>query len=159
VVGVAHRRPDVVAALAVGHAALSTSREGERPAVSAAVYDLVTELVGSDAPAFLRHGVVQATSGAIDEELADRLIARVPQDRLVEFWELITVPSHYEAELARVQVPLLFARHDGCVMHTEEGFEDAAARFPGARVAVVKEAPCADPDFGEALREFCLSAW
>jgi hypothetical protein len=34
------------------------------------------------------------------------------------------------AFLSRLDCPLLFAKHDGCLASTDEGLEDAAATFP-----------------------------
>ncbi len=34
------------------------------------------------------------------------------------------------AFLSRLDCPLLFAKHEGCLASTDEGFEDAAATFP-----------------------------
>jgi hypothetical protein len=58
--------------------------------------------------------------------------------------------------LARdVDRPLLIAKHSGCLMFTDVGFEDMQATFPAARTVSVSGAPCADDEFAEALREFC----
>jgi hypothetical protein len=52
-------------------------------------------------------------------------------------------------------VPLLFAKHEGCLASTDEGFEDAAATFPQARLLSVTDAPLTSPEFAEALRAVC----
>jgi hypothetical protein len=57
--------------------------------------------------------------------------------------------------LAQLDCPLLFAKHEECLMATEEGFDDAAASFPQARTVSTKEAPLSSERFAEALREFC----
>jgi hypothetical protein len=57
--------------------------------------------------------------------------------------------------LTKVECPLLFARHEGCLGSTEEGFDEAAAAFPRARTISVREAPLASETFAAALREFC----
>jgi hypothetical protein len=158
-VQLARARPGQVAAMALGHPALSTSRDGDRPAVSPAVYDAVTQLVRNDAPTFLRHGVVQVTRGSADEDLAERIIERVPQDRVAEYWDLLTQPAAFGDELAALGVPLLLAAHRDCLMHTEEGFADAVEGLDHVRALVVDEAPCASPAFAEAVRELCEQVW
>jgi hypothetical protein len=60
--------------------------------------------------------------------------------------------------LERLDCPLLFAEHEGCLGSTEEGFEDAVAAFPKARTVTTTAAPLASPAFAEALREFCSAA-
>jgi hypothetical protein len=62
----------------------------------------------------------------------------------------------YEDLIRDVDVPLLFAKHEGCIGSTEEGFEDAVAAFPQARVVSAPDAPSVSPEFAEALHEFCL---
>src|SRR5438876_997900 len=64
-VGIATTRSGAVAGMALGHAALSFSREGERPAVNAEVYNAFTQLVKNDARSFMRHAIAQVTRGGI----------------------------------------------------------------------------------------------
>jgi hypothetical protein len=40
-------------------------------------------------------------------------------------------------------------------MSTEEGFEDAVAAFPRARVVSAPDAPSVSTEYADALREFC----
>lgn len=58
--------------------------------------------------------------------------------------------------LRAIDCPLLLAKHDGCLMFTDAGFEDASAAFPSARTVTVSQPPSADEEFARALREFCL---
>jgi hypothetical protein len=53
--------------------------------------------------------------------------------------------------------PLLLAQHVGCLSFTDEGFRDAVAAFPDARVLRVPDAPNVRPEFVDALRQFCES--
>ena len=57
--------------------------------------------------------------------------------------------------IGRLDCPLLFAKHEGCLMSTEDGFEDATAAFPQAQKIAVEDAPTSSVEFAEALREFC----
>ena len=78
---------------------------------------------------FLRHGAVQATGGSVDEEQAERMIKHFPRDLLQRGWEMIT-RDDIRAFLSRLDCPPLFAKHEGCLASTDEGFEDAPATFP-----------------------------
>jgi len=153
---VALERPDCVLGLALGHAKLSFRREGERAPVSDAVYSAMTELIRTDHEAFLRHGIAQATGGSVSENLAEQMIERFPRDLMVSGWEAITRDdADIGAMLERLDRPLLFANHVGCLGSTQEGFDDAAAAFPHARVVRVHDAPLSSVDFADALPEFC----
>jgi pimeloyl-ACP methyl ester carboxylesterase len=153
---VALERSDRVLGLTLGHAKLSFRREGERAPVSDAVYSAMTELIRTDHEAFLRHGIAQATGGSVSEGLAERMIERFPRDLMVAGWESITRDdADIGSMLARLDCPLLFANHVGCVGSTQEGFDDAAAAFPRARVVRVEDAPLSSVEFAEALRQFC----
>ena len=57
--------------------------------------------------------------------------------------------------LATLTAPMLLAKHEGCLLFTDEGFEDAVAAFPGARVVTCGEKPSTSADFVPVLREFC----
>jgi hypothetical protein len=57
--------------------------------------------------------------------------------------------------LAQLECPLLFAKHEGCLGSTDEGFEDAVAAFPRAQTVSVTDAPLTSAVFADALREFC----
>jgi hypothetical protein len=56
--------------------------------------------------------------------------------------------------LRQLDAPLLFAQHDGCLLYTDEGYEDAVSAFPEARSCVTEKTCCADAAFAEALRAF-----
>jgi pimeloyl-ACP methyl ester carboxylesterase len=149
-------RPDALDGLALGHAKLSFRREGPRPPLNAGVFDAMAELVDKDHEQFLRYGAVQATGGSIDEEQAERMIERFPRELMQRGWEMITRDDVQIGDLlTRLDCPLLFAKHEGCLGSTDEGFEDAAAAFPQAQTVSVREAPLTSTGFAEALREFC----
>ena len=158
-VQLAAERPDVVDGLALGHAKLSFRRDGPRAPLNAGVYEAMTELVNTDHEQFLRHGAVQATGGSIDEEQAERMIERFPRDLMQRGWEMITRDDvDLREPLAKLDCPLLFAKHEGCLGSTDEGFEDAVAAFPRAQIVTTSDAPLASEEFAEALRSFCRSA-
>jgi hypothetical protein len=68
---------------------------------------------------------------------------------------LVRDSESFEHLIREVDAPLLFCKHEGCIGSTEEGFEDAVAAFPHARVVSAPEAPCVSMEFADALREFC----
>jgi hypothetical protein len=134
--------------------------DGDRPAVSREVWAAMRQLLRQDHREFIRHGIVQMTRGSIDDAAAEQMLERFPQGDLVEtVWE--AMPSEHEpiGEMLRAWGgPLLLAQHVGCISFTEEGFNDAVAAFPDARVVRLPDAPATREEFSQALREFCASA-
>jgi hypothetical protein len=152
---IAERKEGGVIGMALGHASLSLARSGERPAYNPEVYAAVSELVGKDTTAFLRHGISQATHGSVDEELAEKIVERIPTELLADGWKALTADEPFGEILLNLDCPILLAKHEGCLMSTEEGFEDAAAALPDAGTVVVPGAPSVDPEFASTLRTFC----
>jgi len=156
---IVQQRPEVIAGMAVGHACLSFRKQGERPPISAGVWETMTQLLRNDHHAFIRHGITQATGGSVNEELAEAMLKRFPEGLLVEGWEAITADEPFEDSLVQLDCPLLLAKHEGCLMSTDEGFEDAVAALPEAHTVAVPDAPQSSPQFAEALRAFCDEVW
>jgi hypothetical protein len=52
-------------------------------------------------------------------------------------------------------MPLLLAKHEGCLGSTDEGFEDIVAAFPEAETVICPEACSSSPAFADAIRRFC----
>jgi pimeloyl-ACP methyl ester carboxylesterase len=154
-IAIAARMPGGVAGLALGHAALSQARAGERAPINAEVYEAFTQLIRQDAPAFVRYGIAQVTKGGVDEERAQRIIDRLPTEFMLDGWLALTADEPFRDQLLELECPLLLAKHEGCLMSTDEGFEDAVAALPHAETAVLEEPPPASPDFAHALRRFC----
>jgi pimeloyl-ACP methyl ester carboxylesterase len=150
-------RPAAIDGLALGHAKLTFRRDGERAPLNAGVFEAMTELLNTDHEQFLRYGAVQATGGSIDEEQAEKMIDRFPRELMQRGWEMITRDDvDLREPLERLDCPLLFSKHAGCLGSTEEGFEDAVAAFPRAQTVSTEAAPLASPEFADALREFCV---
>ena len=83
------------------------------------------------------------------------MLARVPVSFMRDAWGLIASEHEPIGELLTgVDCPLLFARHGGCLLFNDEGFEDLAAAFPEARTMPTEKAPSADPGFAAAIRSF-----
>jgi pimeloyl-ACP methyl ester carboxylesterase len=151
----ARTRPEAVTALALSHARLSNRMEGERAPVNREVLEALGQLLRQDYPAFIRHGLTQITHGSIADELAARIMERVPLEIGRRVWELAMQQEPIAELLEGLDIPLLFAQHEGCLIATPEGFEDALAAFPNARRAGYPDAPSVTPAFAEDLRAFC----
>jgi pimeloyl-ACP methyl ester carboxylesterase len=155
-VSIAVRRRGSILGMALGHAMVSISRHGERPTTSAAVHDALTQLIHKDSEAFLRYGIAQSTAGSVSEELAEQMLERFPEELLLAGWEAVTAEEERFGEVLReLDLPLLLAKHEGCLMSTAEGFEDAVKTLPGARAISVPAAPSTSEEFAVAVREFC----
>jgi hypothetical protein len=155
-VRVGHARPEAVEAMALGHARLSNRMEGERAPVNKEVTEAFGQLAETNFPDFIRYGLTQVTHGSIGDELAARMLERVPIEIGRAYFEMnLRDPEPFEDLIRDIDVPLLFAKHEGCLGSTDEGFEDAVAAFPGARTISVPEAPSVSSDFAKALRAFC----
>ena len=155
-VRIAEERQGSVLGMALGHATLSFRRDGDRPAMNPAVYDAMTQLLRQDHEAFIRYGIAQSTAGSVGEELAQRMLERFPKELMLLGWERITGDDgRFGSALQELDVPLLLAEHDGCLMSTPEGFEAAAKAIPDARTISVPGAPSTSEEFAVAVQEFC----
>jgi pimeloyl-ACP methyl ester carboxylesterase len=153
-----HRK--AVVGLALGHAALSRSTEGERPPMRAGIWDAMIQLSKQGNEALVRYGIAQMTRGGVSDELAEEMIERFPDMDLITatLEALGRDPEPVGDEVAAVVgggLPLLLAKHEGCLSRTDEGFEDIVAAFPQAETAICPETCTASPVFAEALERFC----
>jgi hypothetical protein len=84
------------------------------------------------------------------------MVERFPDMQLVTatLEALSLEPEPIGAALAELDVPLLLAKHEGCLASTDEGFEDAVAAFPDAATVVCPEMCASSPAFAAALRSF-----
>lgn len=153
----ARRRRDSVLGLAIGHASLSHSTQGERPALREGVWQAMAQLAGMGSEPFVRYGIAQMTRGGISEEIAEEMLARFPDMELVSAMveALGHEPEPIREDLQALGVPLLLAKHEGCLGRTDEGFADIVAAFPDARTVICPEACSSSPAFAEAVRAFC----
>jgi pimeloyl-ACP methyl ester carboxylesterase len=149
-------RPTPVLGLALGHASLDYRSSGERAAVNGELVAAMTQLMRTDHDSFVRYGITQLTQGGFDEEIAGQMIERYPPEVLAQVWEMhVGRPEPIGELLGTLDMPLLLAKHDGCLAFTAEGYEDAVAAFPGARTASVQKTSAASEEFAAALRAFC----
>jgi hypothetical protein len=153
-VRIAESRREQVAGVALGHAALSQRTEGERAPMNREVFAAMSQLIKNDVRSFIRYGIAQATKGSIDTEVAEQIVSRMPADYMVQGWAAFTADDPFGDALTRLGCPLLLAKHEGCLMSTDEGFEDAAAALPDAETLAVTDAPSTSSEFAEALRRF-----
>jgi len=154
---IAQARRDSVNGLALGHASLSHAVEGERAPVRAGIWDGLSQLARQGSESFVRYGIAQMTQGGIDDETAQQMVERFPDMDLVA--TMVDALGH-EAEpigdeLAALGLPLLLAKHDGCLGHTDEGFDDIVAAFPDAETATCPETCSSSPVMADAVRRFC----
>jgi hypothetical protein len=154
-VRIAEQRRENVAGLALGHAALSQRTEGGRAPVNREVFAAMSQLIKNDAPSFIRYGIAQVTGGSIDEDTAEEILARVRPESIAQDWAILTADDPFGEVLTRLGCPLLLAKHEGCLMSKDEGFEDAVAALPDAKTVAVTDAPSTSSQFAEALRRFC----
>jgi hypothetical protein len=155
-VRMAGSRREGLQGLALGHACLDWGMDGERAPLNREVFAAMSQLISQDAASFVRYGITQLTQGGYDEDVARQMVDRVPPGQLQEAWEIIRDhPEPIGDMLRALDAPLLLAKHEGCLMFTDAGFEDVGAAFPSARTVEVRRPPSADDEFAGALREFC----
>jgi pimeloyl-ACP methyl ester carboxylesterase len=149
------RRSEAIRGLAYGHAAVSARMTGDRPVRNPAVWDAFQDLITEGQEKFARSTITQFTQDGIDEAAATEIMKRVP---MPVFQRLLKSGRQLDFDLVpllrQLDVPLLFAQHDGCLLYTDEGYEDAVAAFPGAGRCVTEKTCSADPAFAEAIRDF-----
>jgi hypothetical protein len=155
-VRLAHERPQAVLGVVLAHARLSHRKDGDRAPINRAVWDAMNELAHTDHEQFILHGITQVTGGSVDEDIARKMVDRFPADLISTGFELLTEDDEELGGLmTKLDCPLLLAKHEGCLMATDEGFEDAAAALPQARTVAVQDAPQSSQEFAEAIRDFC----
>ena len=134
-VSIAERRPGSILGIALGHAAVSISRHAERPTMVLRF----TRPSPSSCTGTARHSFATASLNRrrdpSSEELAERMAAAVSggaPDRPL-------VGGHRRGRAVRatslrgLDLPFLLAKHEGCLMSTDERFEDALKALPHAR--------------------------
>jgi pimeloyl-ACP methyl ester carboxylesterase len=154
---VAAARPEAVLGIALGHATLDYEREGRRPALNNEMVAAMTQLIRTDYDSFVRYGITQFTQGGWDEDVAGRIVDRFPpMDVASKVWDVLTDrPERIGELLAGIDVPILLVKHEGCLVFTDEGYEDAIRALPDARRSSVGRAPSASDEFAVAIKDFC----
>jgi hypothetical protein len=152
--------PELVQALAIGHARVSNELEGERAPMNREVFAGLTALLRADTRTFIRQLFRltggETMEGGYSEKLVGQYLERVPIELLAPFWD--SRPEHGNKigeQLRAAEVPLLLAKHKGCLLYTEEGFEDACRALPHAHSVSLSEKPSTTPEFAQVLEAFC----
>jgi pimeloyl-ACP methyl ester carboxylesterase len=145
---------DRLEALALGHACINLSREGQRPAISPEVCAGMLQMARTDYRSYA-HMLTHFSQGAYDDELVARYIERVPREVAVAYLEtVLREDDDLEPALRRLDVPLLLAEHRRCLLFTREGYRDAVEAFPEAERGSFEVKPSSSPEFAETLRAF-----
>jgi hypothetical protein len=134
------------------------SDRGADAPVSADVIAGFNTLLETDYRAWVR-AYTQLTQGAYDDETMNRFLERVPEDvsrRHSRLLDVVREDLDIEAELRRLDVPLLFAEHRDCLVFRAEGYRAAKEAFPEAVTVSTLEKPSCSPDFARALRAFAM---
>ena len=157
------QRPRVVG-LALGHACLEHRPDGERPTVNPEVADMSRRLIELDFRSFIRQDVAAwdpRPEHRIEsaDELVDQMVARVPPDFALKLLDELEAGiedagGSLEPFLRALDLPLLFAHHEGCIIFTPHGFGDAVAAFPEAATVSSHTSPCLSAEFAAALKRF-----
>jgi hypothetical protein len=147
-------------ALVLGHARLTNSTVGARAAINSEVLAGIRTLMRTDPRSFVRQMFKMTAGeglvGGYGDDMVDEYMERVPLELGIPLYDTVAADAVGMAErLTQSDVPVLLAQHEGCLMFTEEGFEDAVAAFPGAKVVRCTDKPSTSEHFVTVLREFC----
>jgi hypothetical protein len=147
-------------ALVLGHARLSNATTGERPAINGQVLDAIGTMMRTDLRSFIRQMFKMTAGeglvGGYGDDMIEEYLRRVPPALAYPVYEDPQRAGEGMADrIAQPDVPLLLAEHEGCLMFTREGFEDAIAAFPDATVVRCTDKPSTSDKFVATLREFC----
>ena len=149
------QRPEAALGYAFGHACLELRGRGERPTLNPHVLATYEQVLQTDFRTWAR-AITQTTRGDLDDSVVERILTEISHEDVVAMFERLRAREgeSFEPVLRAYGGPLLLAWHSECLLWTEEGFHDAAARFPDARTVEVTRKPSASLEFVEALRQF-----
>ena len=162
---VAQARPGAVRGIALGHPLVSVDTSGERRPFNVAVVEAHYQLAEASHRAFVRDQF-RAWMGLRGEPthdadaLAEAFLLRVPHEVATSFYsDVLENGRRYEIAVRSaldelMDKPMLLVHHEGCIMFTPEGFEDAVAALPDAATAATFNKPSVDPAFDGILRGF-----
>ena len=151
-----------VLGLALGHARLSNAADGPRPAINREVLSGIQNLIRTDNRMYVQQLFKgtrgEARAGGYQDDLVDEYVRRVPLALTRQLFDMYIEHGEGLGErLLGLNAPMLLAQHKECLMFTKEGFEDAAAALPHARITGYYDKPSTSPEFCADLREFCTS--
>ena len=153
--------PGVVQGIALGHARLSNDVDGDRAPVNREIHSASGSLIRRDQRAFV-HQLFRMTGGesmvgGYGAGMVNEFLRRVPVELMLPFWD--SRPEEgvdFLAKLRALDVPMLIAQHRGCLLFTEDGFEDAVAALPNAYAVRCGDKPSTSNEFASVLRQFCM---
>ena len=132
--------------------------------MSTETVDVGRRLLDVDFRAFIRQdvGIWDSRPGYSVESadaLVDVLVSRVPREfalRLMDELEtgIDEAGASLEPFVRELDLPLLLAEHEDCIVFTPHGFEDFVEAFPDAATVGAHASPCLSAEFAEALRDF-----
>jgi hypothetical protein len=163
VAGAAHLldlAPNVVQAMAVGHARLSNTLDGEQAALNREVYAGLGTLMRADTRTFVRQLFRltggETMEGGYKDSMVDAFLERVPIELMIPFWDSRPEQGeHIGEQLRQAAVPVLLVQHKGCLLYTDEGFEAAVEALPHAQAERLNDKPSTSPQFAGVLETFC----
>jgi hypothetical protein len=153
--------PDAVQGIALGHARLSNDVDGDRAPVNPAVHSASESLIRRDQRTFV-HQFFRMTGGegmvgGYGQGMIREFLRRVPVELMLPFWgSRPQEGAGFHDQLRSLDVPILLAQHRGCLLFTEDGFDDAVAAFPHAQAVRCDDKPSTSEHFAQVLREFCM---
>jgi pimeloyl-ACP methyl ester carboxylesterase len=153
--------PQAVQGIALGHARLSNGVDGDRAPINREVHSASSSLIQRD-PRMFVHQLFRMTGGesmhgGYAASMVEEYMGRVPAELMLPFWESRPAEGvDFVADLQALDVPMLLAQHRGCLLFTQEGFEDVVSAFPDAHAVRVDDKPSTSVEFAGVLREFCL---
>jgi hypothetical protein len=155
--------PHVVQGMALGHARLSNRVEGERAPVNREVRSACISLIQRDPRTYVRQ-IFRMTGGehmegGYKEKMVQEYHRRVPNELMLRAWEVLPEEGDQIGEaLSGFDFPLLLAGPQGCLLFTDDGFNQATAAMPHVRSMSFDEKPSTSPEFAQALEAFCTQA-
>jgi pimeloyl-ACP methyl ester carboxylesterase len=159
-VGLLEARPNAVRGFALGHAALSNRMTGNRAPLRGEIWDVLRQLVAQGREKLAGFAIAQFTRDGYDEDLAAKMLDRIPTPALTKMLDEGPQMAYDLEDLLRpLGLPLLFAKHEECLLFTDEGFDDAVAAFPDAHTCSMPKVCAASPVFADALRDFCTEIY
>jgi hypothetical protein len=153
--------PEVVQGMALGHARLSNAVDGDRAPVNREIHSASGSLIRTDQRAFV-HQLFRMTGGermlgGYGEGMVAEFLRRVPVELMLPFWDSRPQEgADFLGKLRALDVPMLLAQHQGCLLFTEDGFEDAVSALPHAQAFRCEDKPSTSKQFASVLREFCM---
>lgn len=162
---VAQRRPRAVAGLVLGHPIVSLDFATPAPSLNEGVARAHVQLAGASFPAFVREQMrawvgLYGRPASAGDELAKRYLERVTPAVAPGLHAQILAEAERnvaEVRLALIgspAIPKLLIHHEGCLLFTRDGFDEAVAAMPGAEIASLPHKPSIDPAASALFRAF-----